>query len=62
MKAALARMVEARAAWRRERIAVALAAEGVEAVVEGEDVRASGRGLAGRWWRDLALREAGRVR
>ncbi|HUD93427.1 hypothetical protein [Sphingobium sp.] len=62
MRAAFVRMAEARAARRRERIAAALAEEGVVAVVEGEAVRASGRGLAGRWWRDLALREAGQGR
>lgn len=61
MRAALARLVEARAARQRERIAAALAEEGVAAVVQGDDVLVSGRGLATRWSRDLALREAGRV-
>lgn len=53
-------LLEARAAARRARIAAALADMGVEAVVEGEDVRASGVGLMARWWRDLGLRDAGR--
>ena len=62
MRAALERLVEERAARRRARIAAALAEEGVAAVVEGEDVRASGPGLAARWSRELALREAGQGR
>ncbi|MDO7834933.1 hypothetical protein Q4610_07715 [Sphingobium sp. HBC34] len=62
MRAALRRLVEARAATRRAAIAAALAERGVMASVEGEAVRASGRGLVARWWRDLALREAGRDR
>jgi hypothetical protein len=66
MSAAIARqmeaLVEARAAARRARIAAALTGDGVTAVVEGEAVLASGRGLQARWWRDLALREAGRGR
>lgn len=60
MRAALERLVEARAAARRAAIAAALGAQGVMASVEGEAVRMSGRGLLARWWRDLALREAGR--
>lgn len=60
MRAMLERMVEARGARRRERMVAALAAAGVEARIEGEVVRLSGRGLVGRWRRDLALREAGR--
>ncbi|MCP1468697.1 hypothetical protein J3E64_000364 [Sphingobium sp. OAS761] len=60
MRAALERMARARAAARREAIAAALAAQGVEARVEGDAVRMNGRGLAARWMRDLALREAGR--
>ncbi|MCI4589848.1 hypothetical protein MOK15_07060 [Sphingobium sp. BYY-5] len=60
MRAALERLAEARAARRRARIAASLADEDVAAVIEGEDVRASARGLAGRWSRELALREAGR--
>ncbi|BBD00143.1 hypothetical protein YGS_C1P1398 [Sphingobium sp. YG1] len=55
-------LLEARAAARRMRIVAALGDMGVEAVVEGEDVRASGAGLMGRWWRDLGLRDAGRDR
>jgi hypothetical protein len=53
-------MLEARVTARRMRIAAAMGEMGVDAVVEGEDVRASGAGLMGRWWRDLGLREAGR--
>ncbi|MFB0872554.1 MULTISPECIES: hypothetical protein [unclassified Sphingobium] len=60
MRAALARMAEARAARWRDRIVAALADAGVEAGIEGEAVRASGRGLLARRARDLALREAGR--
>ncbi|MFY9351013.1 MAG: hypothetical protein WBL20_11100 [Sphingobium sp.] len=62
MRAALARLAEARVARVRDRIVAALADEGVEAVIEGEAVRAQGAGLLGRWARDLALREAGRGR
>lgn len=62
MRAALARIAEARAARLRDRVLAALADEGVEAVIEGEAVRVSGRGLLARWARDLALREAGRGR
>lgn len=62
MRAMLARLAEARAALLRGRVVAALADEGVEAVIEGEAVRASGRGLLTRWTRDLALREAGRGR
>ncbi|MFZ2995082.1 hypothetical protein [Sphingobium sp.] len=62
MRAAVVRMVERRAAVRRASIAAALTAAGVEAVVVGEDVRASGRGIVARWWRDMTLRDAGRGR
>ncbi|AJR26548.1 hypothetical protein TZ53_21070 [Sphingobium sp. YBL2] len=51
-------LVEARMEARRRGIAAALAATGVEAQVEGEAVRLSGRGLKARWMGDLALREA----
>lgn len=60
MRGRLVALLEARAAARRMRIVAALGDMGVEAVVEGEDVRASGAGLMGRWWRDRALRDAGR--
>lgn len=60
MRALLARMLEARAAQRRTRIASAWRELGVDARIEGENVRASARGLDARWRRDLALREAGR--
>lgn len=60
MRAALERMVEARAARRRERIAAAMVELGIEARGEGDDVRAQGVGLAGRWQNDLLLRDAGR--
>jgi hypothetical protein len=53
-------LLEGGAAARRARIVAALGEMGVGAVVEGEDVRAIGPGLAGRWWRDLELRDAGR--
>ncbi|MFD1107487.1 hypothetical protein [Sphingobium olei] len=53
-------MLEDRAARRRAEIAEALRAEGIEATVEGEAVRARAAGLIARWMRDLALREAGR--
>ncbi|MEC3911635.1 hypothetical protein U5A82_14510 [Sphingobium sp. CR2-8] len=62
MKAQLMALLEARAALRRARIAAALGDEGVTAGVEGEAVRASAPRLSERWWRDLALREAGRGR
>lgn len=62
MRAALARLVEQRAVRRRAAVAAGLAEAGLIVVVEGDAVRASGRGLAARWWRDLALREAGRGR
>jgi hypothetical protein len=66
MRAAMARRMEtlakARAAARRARIAAALTGDGVTAGVEGEAVLVSGRRLQARWWRDLALREAGRGR
>lgn len=60
MRAALARLVEHRAARRRAAVASALDEAGLAVAVEGDAVRASGRGLVARWWRDLALREAGR--
>lgn len=60
MRAALARMLEARAALRRGRIVAAWRELGVMGEAQGEDVRASERGLVRRWARDLALREAGR--
>ncbi|WP_460987638.1 hypothetical protein [Sphingobium sp. TomTYG75] len=56
--AALARLVEARAARRRGQVAEAMLAAGVEdARVEGEAVLLSGRGLLRRWLGDLDLRE-----
>lgn len=60
MRAALERMVEARAARRRERIVAAMADLGIEARVEGDAVRAQGVGLTARWQSDLMLRDAGR--
>lgn len=60
MRAAVMRLAQRRMVVRRERIAAALQATGVEAVVVGEDVRATGRGIVARWWRDLTLRDAGR--
>lgn len=60
MRAGLEQRVAARAAAVRARIAAATAAEGITARVEGETVRLSAPGLRARWWRDLALREAGR--
>lgn len=60
MTGGLAGMLNARAARRRAAIVAALREAGVAAEVDGEDVRASGRGLVARWWRDLSLREAGR--
>ena len=60
MRAGLERRVAARAATVRTRIAAATEAEGVAARVEGETVLLSAPGLRARWWRDLALREAGR--
>lgn len=60
MRARLRTLAQAAAARRRERIVAALADAGVVATIEGEAVRASAPGLAGRWWRDLALRDAGR--
>lgn len=62
MRAMLARIADMRAARLRDRVVAALADAGVEARIEGEAVRASGRGLLARWARDLALREAGRGR
>ena len=56
--AALARLVEARAARRRREIAEVMLAAGVEeARVEGEAVLWSGRGMLRRWLGDLDLRE-----
>ena len=60
MRAGLEQRVAARAAAVRARIAAAIEAEGVAARVEGESVLLSAPGLRARWWRDLALREAGR--
>lgn len=60
MRVALARMVAQRAARRRAAVAAALDEAGLDVSIEGELVRASGRGLVARWWQDLALREAGR--
>lgn len=62
MRAALEAMLARRVAQRRAAVVVAFADLGVEPVVEGDAVRASGRGIMARWWRDLALREAGRGR
>lgn len=62
MRAALEAMLARRVARRRAAVVAAFAELGVEAVVEGDAVRASGRGIMARWWRDLALREAGRGR
>lgn len=62
MRAALEGMLARRVAQRRAAVVAAFADLGVEAVVEGDAVRASGRGIMARWWRDLALREAGRGR
>jgi len=61
MRAALMRRVEARAARRRATIAAALAEAGVDVAIDGEAVRVSARDLRARWWRDLALRGAGRT-
>lgn len=58
--AVLVRLVEARAEHRRRAVADAMLAAGVDAQVEGEAVRLSGRGLLRRWMNDLGLREAGR--
>ena len=60
MRAQLVALVEARAARRRARIVAALEAVGAAAVIEGDAVRASAPGLAGRWWCELELRMAGR--
>ncbi len=62
MRAALEAMLARRVAQRRAAVVAAFAELGVEAVVEGDAVRASGRAIMARWWRDLALREAGRGR
>jgi hypothetical protein len=53
-------LLENRAARRRAAIAADARAMGVEAAIQGEAVRLSGPGIVARWWRDLALREAGR--
>ena len=59
----VAALAQARAARRRQAVAEAMLAAGVEqAQVEGERVRITGRGLMRRWMSDLALREAGRGR
>jgi len=56
-------LAEAGAARRRAAIAQAMGDAGVASVrVDGENVRASGRGLMARWMGDLTLREAGRGR
>lgn len=60
--ARLKSLAEGRAQQRREAIAEATTGLGVDAFVEGEAVRLSGRGLLRRWLSDLALREAGRGR
>ncbi|MBV2147064.1 hypothetical protein KRZ98_02000 [Sphingobium sp. AS12] len=60
MRAALARLVEQRAARRWAAVAAALDEAGLVVAIEGDAVRASGRGLVARWWRELALRDAGR--
>jgi hypothetical protein len=52
--------VEARAALRRARIADAARELGVSAVVEGEAVHLSGRGIGQRWMDDARLRDVGR--
>lgn len=57
----VARIAEARAGSRREEVAAAMRASGIEARVEGEAVRLTGWGLLRRWLSDLALREAGRA-
>lgn len=50
-----------RAERRRAEVAAAFRAAGVDdVVVEGETVRASGRGLMARWMGDARLRDAGR--
>lgn len=54
-------LVERRAQRRRADVAAALRAAGVgEVTIEGEAVRASGRGLMARWMREARLRDAGR--
>lgn len=56
--AALARLVEARAARRRGQVAEAMLAAGVaDARVEGDAVLLSGRGLMRRWLGELDLRD-----
>ncbi|MGW8203666.1 hypothetical protein ACWGM0_14150 [Sphingomonas bisphenolicum] len=60
MRARLVALAETRAARRRARILAALEEVGVAAVIDGDAVRASAPGLTRRWWRDLALRDAGR--
>ncbi len=52
--------VEALAERRRARIADAARGVGVDAEVEGEAVRLSGRGLMRRWMTDARLRDLGR--
>lgn len=56
----IAAIAEERAARRREAVAQSMRDAGVEAAVEDEAVRLTGRGLMRRWIDDLALREAGR--
>lgn len=54
-------LAERRAARRRADVAAAFRAAGVgDVAIEGETVRASGRGLLARWMRDARLRDAGR--
>ena len=60
MRARMEALLEARAARRRARIVAALDEVGVAGKIEGEVVRASAPGLGRRWWRELALRDAGR--
>lgn len=61
MIARIVALVEGRAERRRAEVAAAFRAAGVGDVgVEGEAVRASGRGLMARWMGDARLRDAGR--
>ncbi|WP_096362181.1 hypothetical protein [Sphingobium cloacae] len=63
LRARMAALAEARAAKLRAAVVEAMGAAGVaSARVDGDSVRASGRGLLARWIDDLALREAGRGR
>lgn len=59
--AALARLLEARVGRRRQEVAEAMLAAGVEeARIEREAVLLSGRGLLRRWLTDLDLRDRAR--